>query len=369
MKKCMGLAVWVAIVSVSGTGHTQVINTATMDTLQSTVVGRIALGGYLDTYYGYNFSQPGSGTNPYFVSSARHNEVNINLAYVDLRYRAENLRAHFVPGFGSYMNANYAHEPATLKNIVEGNVGVRILPKKNIWLDAGVLGSPYTNESAVSRDHLMYTRSFAPENVPYYLTGAKLSAPLSAKVNVAVYLLNGWQVIQDNNKGKSVGTQVEYRPNDTMLFNWDTYAGNENSSEHPDFRGRYFTDIYWIFKPSAKFDATSCFYAGAQKKSNETAYWWQLNFIGRYHFTEKVSVSGRAEYFSDPGTVFQTPVTGVGSFRAFSTGVCGNLKINQNALFRVEARQFISPDEIYYNADNETVRASTLLISSLTVWF
>lgn len=348
----------------------QLINTATMDTIKTNTIGPVAFGGYVDAYYGYNFSQPANGRNPYFVSSSRHNEVNINLAYLDVRFRTNNLRARLVPGFGTYMNANYSHEPSTLKNIVEGRVGVRILPKHEVWLDVGVLGSPYTNESAISKDHLMYTRSFAPENVPYYLTGAKLTVPLSEKVTTYLYFLNGWQVIQDNNKGKAVGTQVEFRPNDKMLFNWNTYAGNENSNQHPDFQGRYFTDFYWIFKPSKKFDATSCFYIGVQKKTNASnESWWQANFIGRYHFTEKISLSGRVEYFSDPGMVFQTPVTGVSSFRAFSTGLCGNLMINSNAMFRVEARQFLSPDNIYYNAENQPVASSALLIGSLTVWF
>ncbi|NJN00112.1 MAG: outer membrane beta-barrel protein, partial [Phormidesmis sp. RL_2_1] len=53
----------------------------------------------------------------------------------------------------------------------------QLFKNKQIWLDAGVFGSPYTNESAISKDHLMYTRSFAPEYVPYYLAGVKLSVP------------------------------------------------------------------------------------------------------------------------------------------------------------------------------------------------
>ncbi|MFM7853345.1 MAG: hypothetical protein ACKO96_15850, partial [Flammeovirgaceae bacterium] len=45
----------------------QVINTATMDTLQTTTAGHLAVGGYMDSYYGYSFSKPASGAVPYFV--------------------------------------------------------------------------------------------------------------------------------------------------------------------------------------------------------------------------------------------------------------------------------------------------------------
>ncbi|MCA6406542.1 MAG: outer membrane beta-barrel protein, partial [Cytophagales bacterium] len=127
----------------------QIINTATMDTVETTVIGRLAVGGYMDTYYGYNFNRPSSGTNPYFVTSNRHDEMNVNLAYIDLRYRATNFRARFVPGFGTYVNSNYAAEAGTLKNIIEASVGLRLSAKRNIWMDVGVLGSPYTNESAI----------------------------------------------------------------------------------------------------------------------------------------------------------------------------------------------------------------------------
>ncbi|NJO01090.1 MAG: outer membrane beta-barrel protein [Bacteroidia bacterium] len=134
----------------------------------------ITVGGYVDAYYGYNFAQP-EGSVPYFVSMARHNEVNINLAFVDVRYTSPNVRARFAPGFGTYMNANYANEEGVLKNLLEASVGVRLV--KNIWLDAGILPSPYTNEGPISKDQLMYTRSFAPEYVPYYLAGARLGIP------------------------------------------------------------------------------------------------------------------------------------------------------------------------------------------------
>jgi hypothetical protein len=189
---------------ISFESYSQIVNTATMDTLESTVIGHLAVGGYLDTYYGYNFSQPRVGTNPYFVSSNRHDEMNINLAYMDLRYKSTNFRFRFVPGYGTYMNSNYANEVGTLKNIVEANAGLRLSAKRNIWLDFGVFGSPYTNESAISKDHLMYTRSFAPENVPYYLSGVKLSVPLNAKWSTYLFLLNGWQVIQSNDKNKAL---------------------------------------------------------------------------------------------------------------------------------------------------------------------
>jgi hypothetical protein len=357
----------------SNTLAAQVTNTAIMDSLSGTTINKITIGGYIDSYYGGTFSKTIDENLPYFVSMARNNEVNINLAYIDVRYHDKSIRARFVPGFGSYMNANYANETGTFKNIVEASVGVKLSKTKEIWLDAGVLGSPYTNESAISKDHLMYTRSFAPEYVPYYLSGVKLSFPLSKKLMGYIYFINGWQQIKDNNSGKSFGTQIEFKPNNYHLINWNTYLGDERSEFLPNFRTRYFTDIYWIYNKD-KFSATSCFYIGNQKKmetiqENKNNIWWQANIIGRYSFTEKISLSGRIEFFNDANNIQITGINATEGFKTFSSGFCLNYHLNKNAMFRIEGRQFFSNDNLYIDSNNNPTKSMTWLISNLTIWF
>lgn len=354
--------------------RSQVANTGMVNAYDTLKKGRLTVGGYVDVYYGYDMNHPINSDRPYSVSSARHNEVNVNLAFAEFRYINDVVRAHFVPGFGSYINSNYAPEKGSLKNLIEANVGVCLSKKREIWVDAGVLPSPYTNESAISRDHLMYSRSFAPEYVPYYLSGVKLSVPLNSKFNSYWYLLNGWQAIQDINNPLAFGTQIEYRPNKKMLFNWDTYVGDESSVTHPDFRTRYFTDLYMIYNPEGKLSMTACAYIGYQQKKDTAGHqsfspWWQANVQARVKTGKKSSVSGRVEYFEDPESVQITPITGASGFKAYSTGLCYNLKVNSNALFRVESRYFFSDRDIYLDRRRNPSVSSLFFITNLTVWF
>lgn len=350
----------------------QVTNSGLMNTSSGEQLGNLSIGAYIDAYFGYDFSSPTSGDVPYFVSSNRHNEANINLALLDVRYASDRVRGRFVPGFGTYMNTNYSNEKGSLKNLVEASVGYRISKSKDIWVDFGILGSPYTNESAVSRDHLMYTRSFAPEYVPYYLSGAKISMPLSEKLTAFLYLLNGWQQIQDQNKSKAIGTQLEYRPDDKNLFNWNTYFGDERSSNRPDDRLRAFSDLYWIHD-SGKWDFTSCLYGGFQNnlidKFNAHVFWWQANFIARYTFTEKISLSGRMEYFSDPNAIQIKSETLIPKFSAFSNGLCLNFSPTPNLLLRLESRYFHSQDEVFSGPNKESVDNKFWLVSNVTFSF
>lgn len=351
----------------------QVVNPGLMDTTDIEAKGKFTIEGYIDTYYGNSINNPQNANLHYFVSSARHNEVNINLAYVALKYNYKNIRAKLIPGFGTFMNANYASEPGSLKNLVEANVGVCLSEKRNIWVDVGVLGSPYTNESAVSKDHLMYTRSLAAEYAPYYLSGARFSFPLTKKLNSYIYLLNGWQVIQENNTQKAVGTQLEFRPGKKVLINWNTFTGDERSSLKPNYRQRYFSDIYLVWSPSQKWDITSCAYYGIQQEKQtrkQVDYsWWQANFIVRYHFNKKHSLSGRVEYFNDPRQVIMPAQTGLTKESNMGGGgLCWNIRLNENAVFRLENRVLTARQNLFYY-DGKLSKVFNWSVVNLTVWF
>jgi Putative beta-barrel porin-2, OmpL-like. bbp2 len=355
----------------SAIGWAQVINTAVIDTASMEIKGKFSVQGYIDTYFMYDFSRPAGKEKPYFVSSARHNEMTINLAYIDLKYTSQSVRGRFVPALGSYINANYANEDGALKYVIEASAGVKLFKNKEIWVDAGVFGSPYTNESAISKDHLCYSRSFAPEYVPYYLSGVKISVPLSPKINAFLYLLNGWQLIKDNNDSKSIGTQIEYRPNAHLLINWNTYIGNEKSDLRPDFGNRYFSDIFLIYN-KGKFSATSCVYAGIQEQiimaEKENLFWWNANAIVRYQIKPKLALAGRLEYFKDTKGVQIQAITGK-AFETASSTLGLHLSPADNMLIRFELRNFWSPNEVYFDDKQQNTTQNTTVYSNFTIWF
>lgn len=351
----------------------QVTNTGLMDTTSGLKIGPVGLSAYIDAYYAFDFNQPKNKEIPYYVSSNNHNTFNINLAYLDIKYNGKRVRARFVPAFGTYMNANYTNEKGGLKYILEGSIGVKLSKKKEIWLDAGILGSPYTNESAISKDHLMYSRSLSAENVPYYLCGVKFGLPLSKKINFYTYLINGWQQINDQNNGKSIGTQLEWKWNNQNILNWDTYVGDERSALNPNHRIRYFTDLYWIHKGKKNWDFTSCAYLGLQERVNidkrEIKPWWQANFIARYTFVKKFSLSARVEYYEDLNGSTLTPITSVQQFKCFGSGLSFAWHFIENCMFRVEAKGLVSDKNIFLSAQQNSTNSSLQVFGNLTVWF
>jgi hypothetical protein len=373
MKLCSKFLVLFALAFISLPLSAQVTNTATLDTTGGGKIGNFSIGGYIDTYFGWTSTPSDAHDIPYFVSSARQNELNINLAFIDLRYSDSTIRGRVVPAFGTYMQSNYATEPAGLRYLYEANAGIKLSKKREIWMDAGILGSPYTNESAISKDHLMYTRSFAPEYVPYYLCGVKFSIPLSSKLNLYLYGLNGWQEIREYNTGKALGTQLEYRPNEKNLINWNTYIGDE-SGHGNQFLTRYFSDIYWIFAPNKKWSLTSCAYVGVQNirldsTTTDQLFWYNFNLQARYKINDRHAFSGRVEYFSDPDEVMSSIAGNGTGFTVYSGSLGYAFSPNAKSLLRFEGRYFQSENKRFYDGSSVNTNSMLWFCSSLTVWF
>ena len=324
----------------------------------------LAFEAYADVYFAFDGNEPPGFDMPYFVSHNRHNEFNVNLACITARYSADRVRGVFTPGFGTYMNANYAAERATLQNLVEANIGVRVLKDKDIWLDAGVLPSPYTNENAFAIDQPTLTRSLAPEYVPYYLSGARLTIPLGKRWNLYAYLLNGWQRIQDNNAPLASASWLEFKPNERLSLNWTNYYGCERSEASPANRMRMFTDAYALWSPSKRWSFTASAYMGWQERvvddKRSTDAWWQANATAKHYLMNGHAFYARAERFSDPEAVMVAPITGASGFEVFSGTIGHERSITDAVKFRVEARMFQADDMVYVRDGDPVTDAFTI---------
>jgi len=133
----LNLGIWFLGLALGHGAAAQIANPGFADSTTGVKIDKVHLSGYLDTYLGMGPRLAGSM--PYMVSSARIGEVNINLAALDLRYQSDKVRARVMPGWGSYMDANYA--PGDPK-LVEASAGFRLKTRREVWVDAGILVRP-----------------------------------------------------------------------------------------------------------------------------------------------------------------------------------------------------------------------------------
>jgi hypothetical protein len=340
----------------------------------TTVVKKsVAFSGYIEPYFIYDANRPLNNTRPGFIySHNRANEATINLALLKASYTADNVRANLALAAGTYMNANLAAEPGVLKNIYEANAGIKISKKNDLWIDAGIMPSHIGFESATGKDNRTLTRSLAAENSPYYEAGVKLGyTSKSSKWYLAAMYLNGWQRIQrpDGNSTPAFGTQVTYKPNGRLTLNYSTFIGNDKPDSVRQMR--YFNNFYLTAQLSNKFGLTTGFDYGMEQKfkgSSSMNNWYTPVIILRFTPDKKNAVALRAEYYNDEsGVIVATGTTN--GFKTFGVSMNYDRTVSDNVLWRIEARNFSSKDDIFAKRNLSLTNNNFFIATSFCVGF
>lgn len=335
------------------------------------VKSALEMSGYLETYYSYDFNRPEDNVRPSFLyNHNRSNEVSVNLAFLRAAYKSENVRANLALAAGTYMQANYASEPGGFKNCYEATIGVKIAQNSNLWLDAGIMPSHIGWESAVGKENATLSRSMAAENSPYFESGIKMGyTSKNEKWYLAVLYLNGWQRIQrlEGNTTPCGGTQLTFKPDSRLTFNYSTFIGNDK----PDSlrRMRYYNNFYGVAQVTSKLDMTLGMDVGFEQKTkggDGYAVWYSPVIILRYHLDKRVRVAMRGEYFNDrSGAVI--PVNGSQGFQVFGYSINADYVIMSNLMARIEARNFESRGPVFRKRGDSTAN-NNRVITTVLAW-
>ncbi len=332
----------------------------------------LTISGYLEAYYIYDFGNPQDHIRPDFVYSFnRHNEVNLNLGYIQASYRTEQIRANLALMAGTYANANLAAEPGALKNIYEASIGVKISKNHDLWIDAGILPSHIGFESAVGAACWNMTRSILADNSPYFETGAKVSyTSANQRWFVSGLILNGWQRIQrvDGNNTPAFGHQLTFRPTKKITLNSSSFVGNDKPDSVRQMR--YFHNFYGQIELTERLGLTAGFDIGAQQQSKGSKsydVWYSPVLIASYQVSDKLRIAARTEYYADPAEVIISTGTPHG-FKTVGYSVNADLAVAEHVLWRIEARSLKSKDQVFED-DGEPSQVNTFVGTSLSVSF
>src|SRR5205085_5193338 len=88
---------------------------------------------------------------------------------------------------------------------------------------------PLGAEVIETKDNWNYSRGWLfTYAIPFYHFGVRSTWAVSDKTNVAAYVVNGWNNVRDNNRGKSVGVMVAMKPIDKLTMTENYLVGNES---------------------------------------------------------------------------------------------------------------------------------------------
>jgi Putative beta-barrel porin-2, OmpL-like. bbp2 len=340
---------------------------------QDSAKASVSFGAFVDAYYAYDFGKPASIDRFYTTQPARHNEFNVNLAFVDARLSHDRLRGRFALQAGTSVQANYFAEPTIgtisggdlSRHIQEAYAGVRLA--QGLWVDGGIFYSHIGQESWASRDNPTYTRSFIADYTPYYSTGVKFIWQASAKLAVHLHLVNGWQNISETNSDKSAGLRLEFAPSPQLLLGYSNVIGNELPDSVPS-HVRFFNQgfakatlgktVWWLTVDYGMQDTDAV----------DGASWFGTSFIGQLQASSRVALSARVERYSDPDQVIIATGLPYG-FATWAGSVGLDVKVAEVALWRVELRGMRGDDPLWPDGGGAPQHNGGFVVTSLGLSF
>jgi Putative beta-barrel porin-2, OmpL-like. bbp2 len=326
---------------------------------QDSIKNPLKISGYIEAYYN-TAKQLNSRTIAPFIYN--HNSIQsfaINLAYIKAAFDKSNYRASLALHTGTYVNANYEYGLGTLSFINEATVGIKLSKNNKLWLDAGIMPSHIGSETAIGRDNPTLTRSLMAELSPYYETGAKLTYDFgNNKGNIGIMANNGWQrIYKDNGIPLAWGTFFNYNFSNEWQLSYNTFFGKVS----PDAK-RFFNDLYLKYN-GKKINLVLAYDYGVENyeiKGKDT--WSAFALIGKYKFTNQVSVSYRFERFIDDNLVFPFWTNLPTNLTGHSCNI--DYSVSDNAMIRAEYRYLSATEKLFLDITSQNTDYVTFSLST-----
>jgi hypothetical protein len=318
--------------------------------------------GAVDAYYAWDTDK--DKTQRQFVSfEPFRDQIKLNIAQVSLSYNSENVRGKVTLHYGDIPQVNW---PSNMQNIQESNIGFS--PFKNLWIDAGYFMT-FVGGEGMPMNSMFSSFSTGSYYEPFYESGLKISYDFSEKFSSCLHIINGYNVLEDNNKNKSVGLELTYKPISKISFDYNVIIGNEMPTDLNNSKLRVYNDLYINYAPTEKLEFIFGVDFASQEKSNITdstasAFLFSTFLSGRYKITPKFFFSVRAEYFSDADGFLSGTFTGNdGNLSGLkSWGVTGALEYRPVEFYyvRLESRYLSANSKlkIFYDNSNSRTEAT-----------
>jgi hypothetical protein len=320
---------------------------------------KIDMTGFVDVFYEYNFNR----VDPAFRAfDIHHNAFSLSLAEVALAKGVSpesRLGFRVDLNFGETADLVAAFEPEEngqeiYKHFQQAYLS--LLTGKVQW-DVGRFVTPMGAEVIESQDNWNYTRSILfGYAIPFNHTGVRATLPVTGKVSLSGFLLNGWNNGSDLSGDKTVALGAVVKPNPSLTWNASYMGGRE--TEGSDFRSLLDTTV--TVGVSSKLSLMGNFDYGQEGDVR----WWGLAAYAKLQAAPSWSLAGRFELVDDTEGGFMLLETKARSFTLTSDHlIAGALKA------RLEYRTDFADDPVFPKHDGTTVKTQTTLAVGLVYGF
>ena len=299
-------------------------------------IGGIDISGLLDGYYSNNNNHPASRFNTLRNFEVKSNQFSLNMTKLSLSHAADPIGFTFDVGFGRAWQVFHATEPAgagVVEYIPQAYVSVKPEKWGGLQFDFGKF---YTSAGAELTENNLtwsYGRGYLYTNGPYYHFGARVTKPLTSRFTVGLQVVNGWNNVEDNNSGKTIGITTAWVGSKVSWYN-TFYTGPEKTSTNKGHR--HFYDTVLNVNPTTRTSLYANFDYGRENRAfgQSAAEWVAIGVAGRVQTTEHTALALRYENYNDHQGFITGTAQALNSFT-----MTGEYKWVQGLLSRLEYRR------------------------------
>ena len=333
----------------------------------------LAVNAFVSTAYQYNSNRPTTGTTSYRVFDFSDNSFNLDVAELvvqiaaskpnDAGFRVDFAAGNSIPQITKTQDQNAAQfdlQQAFASYIVPLGSGLRFDVGKYVTHMGYELIEGYDGYNDNYSRSILFGYA-----IPFTHTGVKVSYAFSSKMAAMVEVVNGWDLLRDNNRSKSVGAQLTLTPVApiSVLLNW--IGGAEIANDNHTNRNVF--DVVAILKPTKTLtlgvngdygieNGTSIVNPGSD------ATWKGIAGYATLAFTDKFSIALRGETFHDEDGVR----LGTGTKATISEGTfTPAYKFADHVLLRGEVRYDTADQPIFTKrgtlADKQTTIGANVI--------
>lgn len=275
---------------------------------------KITVTGLLDVYYQLNFNRPPVGNSTGLRAfDVKNDQFALSLAEVNISKAVTEkspLGFTLTGTFGKTADIVHATEPGgtnTYKYIQQA-FGSYLLGKTQVDVGKFVTAMGFEVVESSSNDNysrgLLFTWA-----IPFYHAGVRITHPLTPNLTGQLHVVNGWNDVEDENGGKSVGVSLNWKPTEKINLIANYMGGDEGSNTTgggigfatPGIRNTQTFDIVGIWNVTPKFKlGANVDYASASSKGGSASGNWSGEAVyARYQLTDPSAFALRLEHFED----------------------------------------------------------------------
>lgn len=330
----------------------------------------LQVSGAVDGYATWNANSPANGANALYNFNTSADSFNLNLAELKVVKPVEksgDLGFTLELGYGQAINTMQNADPTTgdtgLKNFVQLYASYKAPIGSGLTFDFGKFSTPIGAEVIETQSNWNYSRSllFALA-IPYNHTGVRATYSFSKTVSAYAMIVNGWNDVSDNNRGKSFGAGFAWTPNSQWSLAENVIAGPEQANDNRDYRK--VTDTVLTYNATAKLSLMGNYDFGDDHVAGVAQRWQGAAAYLRYQFTPRFAITPRVEWYTDP--------------QGFTSGAAQQLreitltpeyKVNDHMLIRAEYRADRRSAPFYQLNNGTLSKQQQTLTSGVVVFF